>query len=160
MCIRRRSALAQPGHTAAVLQGQSLPCMGQRQAMQPQLRLMALLQLHFHLFFFIYFIFFVWGQHLTALCTILLPSLNSTVQPGAVPLANVPGTGHPPPVPAWTSPCPGTVPLAFGAGSSKPVLLLMREAADDGNDLTRASGLFLCRWHRYQHSQLCWWCRQ
>lgn len=109
---------------------------------------------------FLFYFFFVWGQHLAALCTILLPSLKSTVQPGAVPLANVPGPEHPPPVPAWTSPCPGTVPLAFGAGSSKPVLLLMHEAADDGDDLIRASGLFLCRWHRYQRSQLCWWCRQ
>lgn len=150
--------------SSAVLQGQSLPCTGQRQAMRPQLRLMALLKLHFHLIFYFIF-FFVWGQHLAALCTILLPSLKSTVQPGAVPLANVPGPEHPgpehpPPVPAWTSPCPGTVPLAFGAGSSKPILLLMHEAADDGDDLIRASGLFLCRWHRYQRSQLCWWCRQ
>lgn len=109
---------------------------------------------------FLFYFFFVWGQHLAALCTILLPSLKSTVQPGAVPLANVPGPEHPPPVPAWTSPCPGTVPLAFGAGSSKPVLLLMHKAADNGDDLIRASGLFLCRWHRYQRSQLCWWCRQ
>lgn len=43
----------------AVLQGQSLPCTGQRQAMRPQLQLIALLQLHFHLIF--YFIFFCLG---------------------------------------------------------------------------------------------------
>lgn len=121
--------------------------MGQRQAMHLQLQPVALLQLRFC-------IFFIQGQHLTTLCTILLLSLNSTVQPGVVPLANMPGPGHSPLVPSWTSPCPGMVPLAFGASSSKPVLLPMQEAADDGDDLIRASGLFPCRWHRYQHSRL------
>lgn len=52
--------------SSAVLQGQSLPCMGQRQAMHPQLRLMALLQLHFHLIF--YFIFFLSGGSTSLPC--------------------------------------------------------------------------------------------